>query len=523
MRVKDLDDGTTSSVTDADALASTLTTLPERIERAAQRAAARRLIRRSSPRLGSFSTPPADKRGSTPSSTSTADAGTSTPLPDPLAALYDFRSMARRGTAGASPSTHHGVDAPPTGGSNLAPTSIACSAPHKPPTRDQTQDQGGGGSPSSSPSALLPPSARQSTVKRLVHKALAIARAAVGADEAGSRTQALGQYQQAIHYIGLAMHVQRDEEVIDAEELARYKRVYTERLETLRRSPSGVAHAKKCEGGDRRGSAVRPQTPDLRPQTPDVRAGEPSSACAAPLPPTTPQGWLSALLFGWNTSAALPEPPPPPPAEPTSPLASLGAPADPLAALYSFPRGAMGCGSEGGGTPATPAVPSGCWQSPELTAGAWSVDGESWLAPFGICEQVAQVRRLSAVLTPGSDASTTDSGTTGRCETGRCRRDAPSSHGHASCRASRRLSHAEAGLKFFLALRAAEQNRIAAEESLDDTLAMLASEADDPDVTGDEVLDNAALRIQGYARARLARREVWYLQTLCRVILLMSV
>ena len=34
--------------------------------------------------------------------------------------------------------------------------------------------------------------------------------------------------------------------------------------------------------------------------------------------------------------------------------------------------------------------------------------------------------------------------------------------------------------------------------------------------------ENAAVRIQSYARTRIARREVWYLQTLCRLILLME-
>ena len=74
---------------------------------------------------------------------------------------------------------------------------------------------------------------RKTTVTRLSQKALKLANTAVAADTKGNVKAALADYKSAVHFIGLAMHVQRDSYLVDTGELQEFHRAYSERIEQL--------------------------------------------------------------------------------------------------------------------------------------------------------------------------------------------------------------------------------------------------------------------------------------------------
>ena len=111
-------------------------------------------------------------------------------------------------------------------------------------------------------------------------------------------------------------------------------------------------------------------------------------------------------------------------------------------------------------------------------------------------------RRRSAHLTPGSCTSDVQR-TLGRLtQERRC--------------VARRMSHAEAGLKFFHSLRESHRHLSACKSEV----ISLRVWRCDPE--GDLVEWDAATRLQSHTRVWLARREQAYLQTICRLILLMD-
>ena len=123
-----------------------------------------------------------------------------------------------------------------------------------------------------------------------------------------------------------------------------------------------------------------------------------------------------------------------------------------------------------------------------------------------------------------------------------------SARGRRGRQYSRRTSHAESGLRFFMALREARAHlamceadlgcvciwrfeppcelasglRGALEATSVGSTASMAEFASTDGTSSAASAVNAAMRIQGHVRVRLARREVWYLQTLCRLILLLD-
>ena len=83
------------------------------------------------------------------------------------------------------------------------------------------------------PVHALPDSKRAGTVARLVDKALKRAKVAVAADTKDNAKDALEAYKQAVHFLGLALHVQREADVVNSDMLKRYHSAYSERIQRL--------------------------------------------------------------------------------------------------------------------------------------------------------------------------------------------------------------------------------------------------------------------------------------------------
>ncbi|NBO46949.1 MAG: hypothetical protein EBU85_08105, partial [Actinobacteria bacterium] len=65
---------------------------------------------------------------------------------------------------------------------------------------------------------------RKTTATHLSQKALKLANTAVAADTNGNVKAALAEYKSAVHYLGLALHVQRDSNLVDTGELQEFHR-----------------------------------------------------------------------------------------------------------------------------------------------------------------------------------------------------------------------------------------------------------------------------------------------------------
>ena len=242
---------------------------------------------------------------------------------------------------------------------------------------------------------------RKTTVTRLSQKALKLANTAVAADTKGNVKAALADYKSAVHFLGLALHVQRDSYLVDTGELQEFHRAYSERIEQLEA---------KLKGG---GGSSKAPLPDA----------------AADNQPSTPRRLLGSLFATRSTAAA----------------------AKPIAHDLARVRESMPCGDRS------------------------SVPGASY-----------------------------DGARRGR------------------------LSHAEAGRGFFVALQAAQEHLHSCEESAVEVGALLKDEEVDMRLSAlgpadlEQLRDNAALRVQSHTRCWLARRRLEYMRTLCRLILLMD-
>jgi len=259
----------------------------------------------------------------------------------------------------------------------------------------------------------LPDDKRKTTATHLSQKALKLANTAVAADTNGNVKAALAEYKSAVHYLGLALHVQRDSNLVDTGELQEFHRAYSERIEQLE---------VKLKGGG--SSKARAPLPDA----------------AADKQPSTPRRMLGSL-FATRSSAAA---------------------ATPIAHDLARVRESMACG------------------------GGSSVPGAS-------CGGGSRVAGAS----------------------------------HDGARRGR-LSHAEAGRGFFVALQAAQEHLHSCEESAVEVCALLKDEEADMRLSAlgpadlEQLHDNAALRVQSHTRCWLARRRLEYMRTLCRLILLMD-
>jgi hypothetical protein len=122
---------------------------------------------------------------------------------------------------------------------------------------------------------------RKTTATHLSQKALKLANTAVAADTNGNVKAALAEYKSAVHYLGLALHVQRDSNLVDTGELQEFHRAYSERIEQL--------EAKLKGGGSSKARAPLPDAAaDKQPSAPrrmlgSLFATRSSAAAATPI------------------------------------------------------------------------------------------------------------------------------------------------------------------------------------------------------------------------------------------------